>query len=79
MDSTLFIITGDIDFAPAIRSAKRNGMQVINFYGQNTSQELKNSATESHNFYDVINGLETESIFENTATTSSKRLVIYFV
>jgi uncharacterized LabA/DUF88 family protein len=57
----LFVISGDIDFAPAIRSAKRKGMTVGLIYGLNASQDLRNFATESHNMYDIIEKYEKES------------------
>jgi hypothetical protein len=59
--SHLFVISGDIDFAPAIRSAKRKGMTVSLIYGVNASQDLRNIATQSHNLYDIIEKYERES------------------
>ena len=50
----LFVITGDIDFAPAIRSVKRRGFEVILLYGTNTSEEIKNCATEAHSYNAIV-------------------------
>ncbi|XP_054164642.1 meiosis regulator and mRNA stability factor 1-like [Oppia nitens] len=62
----VFVITGDIDFAPAIRSAKRRGFQVILLYGSNCSEDLRNCATEAHSFYDIISSREKEIRLNNT-------------
>ncbi|CAG2120592.1 unnamed protein product, partial [Medioppia subpectinata] len=67
----IFLITGDIDFAPAIRSAKRRGFQVILLFGRNTSEDLKNSASESHSYYDIIGNEDRESRHNSARMPSS--------
>lgn len=75
--SLIFVLTGDIDFAPIIRTAKRRGFEVILLFGANTSQDLKNCATEAHSFYDIITNRDSEVMesddngsASNTSTTN---------
>ena len=64
----LFVITGDIDFAPAIRSAKRRGFEVILLYGAQSSTEIKICATESHSYHEITE--RSHSLIGETNTNS---------
>ena len=54
--SLIFVITGDVDFAPQIRTARRAGFQVILLYGAQTSAQLKDAVDEAHSYHDVVSG-----------------------
>ncbi|CAG2101192.1 unnamed protein product [Medioppia subpectinata] len=66
----MFLITGDIDFAPAIRAAKRRGFQVILLFGGNASEDLKHTASESHSYNSIIGTEDMESRSNNARTPS---------
>ncbi len=53
-DSIVVIITGDVDFSPSIRSARRKEVTVLLIYNNNASNELIASPNDSVTFDEVF-------------------------
>ncbi len=64
-NSVLVVITGDINFAKPIRSARRKDITVVLIHGTNCSQDLRNSVNESYLFDDLIK--DVENVNQNNA------------
>lgn len=60
--SVVVVITGDINFASTIRSARRKEFFVILINGENCSQDLKNHANEVFDYLGLIQKAEDEKV-----------------